>query len=59
VTDAPQISADQKVEQRPECLREERRAPSASQHRPAVLLPLVHLLKVLNNLVAQLVHLRW
>jgi hypothetical protein len=40
-------------------LREERRAPSASQHRLAVLLPLVHLLKLLNNLVAQLVHLRW
>ena len=40
-------------------LREERRAPSASQHRLAVLLPLVHLLKLLNDLVAQLVHLRW
>jgi hypothetical protein len=39
-------------------LREERRAPSASQHRLAVLLPLMHLLKLLNNLVAQLVPLR-
>ncbi len=40
-------------------LREERRGPSASQHRLAVLLPLVHLLKLLDDLMAQLVHLRW
>jgi hypothetical protein len=40
-------------------LREQRREPSASQHRLAVLLPLVHLLKLLNDLVVQLVHLRW
>jgi hypothetical protein len=40
-------------------LREEQRAPPDSQHWLAVLLPLVHLLKLLKNLVAQLVHLRW
>ncbi len=40
-------------------LREEQRAPSDSQHWLAVLLPLVHLLKLLKNLVAELVHLRW
>jgi len=40
-------------------LREEQCAPSDSQHWLAVLLPLVHLLKLLNDLVAQLAHLRW
>jgi hypothetical protein len=39
-------------------LREEQRAPSDSQHWLALLLPLVHLLKLLKNLVAELVHLR-
>ena len=40
-------------------LREEQRAPSDSQHWLAVIRLPVHLLKLLNNLVAQLVHLRW
>ena len=40
-------------------LREEQRAPSGSQHWLAVLLPPAHLLKLLKNLVAQLVQLGW
>lgn len=50
-----------RLSKRPECPREERRALSDSQHwlNLALLLPLVHLLKLLKNLVAQLVHLRW
>ena len=34
-------------------------APSDSQHWLALLLPLVYLLKLLKDLVAQLIHLRW
>jgi hypothetical protein len=37
----------------------EQSAPSDSQRWLAVLLPLVHLLKLLKNPVAQLVQLRW
>ena len=39
-------------------LREEQHAPSGSQHWLAMLLLPVHLLKLLKNLVAQLVQLR-
>lgn len=39
--------------------REEQFAPSGIQHWLALLLPLVHLLKLLKDLMAQLVHLRW
>ena len=40
-------------------LRAERRAPSDSEHWLAVLLPPVHLLTLLKNLVTELVLLRW
>ena len=54
----PEISTDQEVENGRNTPREEQRTPSGSQHWLAVLLLPVHLLKLLKNLVAQLVQLR-
>jgi len=59
VTDAPaNFYGIKRLSNGRNALREEQRAPSGSQHWLAVLLPPVHLLKLLKNLVAQLVHLR-
>jgi hypothetical protein len=44
---------------KPIAARQEQRAPSKSQHGLTVMLPLVHLLKLLKDLVAQLVPLSW